>query len=271
MDAFLAAHRHLIEIATFYGAIAVMALWELLAPFRPAVTPRLGRWFDNLLLTCCNAFLIGPLLLLLGWAVMIDRLADGFGLFHRLALPYAAVLILSILALDLVGYGMHLANHFFPPFWRYHRVHHADRDVDVSTGLRFHPFEAATTALTQGAAIALLGVPPGAVIAFGALATPVLMLQHGNVTLPPSLERLLRLVIPTPDYHRIHHSAWQPETDSNFGATFSVWDYLFCTYRQAPRQDARTMTIGLAEFNDARYQNILRLLWLPFIGKAPRT
>ena len=247
-----------------------MLAWELALPFRRAGQPRLARWFDNLLLTCIIALGVAPLLTLAGWSVLVERWGDGFGLFHRLPLPYWAVLALSLLALDLVGYAMHVANHVFPPFWRYHRVHHADRDVDVSTGLRFHPFEAVTTALTQGAAIALLGMPPGAVIVAAALGATVLMLQHGNVALPPWLDRLLRLVVPTPAYHRIHHSTWQPETDSNFGATFVFWDHLFGTYRAAARADQRSMPLGVTEFNGPGQQTLIALLLLPFRGSRAR-
>jgi len=147
-------------------------------------------------------------------------------------------------------------------------MHHADLDFDVTTGARFHPVEIILSMLIKMAAVALLGAPAAAVVVFEILLNATAMFNHSNVRLPGAADRLLRLVIVTPDMHRVHHSVLRHETDSNFGFNLPWWDRLFGTYRAQPEAGHDGMTIGLPEFRNAAGQDLPWMLVLPFRGNA---
>ena len=168
------------------------------------------------------------------------------------------------MVLDLVIYAQHVVFHHVPLLWRIHRVHHADRDIDASTALRFHPVEIILSMGIKIAVVMALGAPPAAVIAFEIILNGMAMFNHANLRLPGALDGLLRLAVVTPDMHRVHHSVHMRETNSNFGFNLSLWDRLFGTYRAAPEDGHDRMTIGLAEYQDDRPSQLGFALWLPF-------
>jgi sterol desaturase/sphingolipid hydroxylase (fatty acid hydroxylase superfamily) len=174
--------------------------------------------------------------------------------------------VLSVLALDLVIYLQHVLFHAVPLLWRLHRVHHADLGFDVTTGLRFHPLEIGLSMLIKYAAIAALGPPAGAVLLFEVLLNAVTMFNHGNVRLPAALDRWLRLLVVTPDMHRVHHSILRKETNSNFGFNFPWWDRWFGTYRPQPAAGHGGMTIGIEQFRERRDSRLDRLLLQPLLA-----
>jgi sterol desaturase/sphingolipid hydroxylase (fatty acid hydroxylase superfamily) len=181
--------------------------------------------------------------------------------------------LLGFLALDLAIYAQHVAFHKAPLLWRLHRMHHADPDFDVTTGVRFHPFEILISMLIKIAVVIALGIPPVAVIAFEVVLNATSMFNHGNVAMPSWLDRALRAIVVTPDMHRVHHSVDARETDSNFGFNLSWWDRLFRTYRAAPQAGHAGMTIGLPTFRDRAELRLDRLLTQPFrggVGDLPR-
>jgi sterol desaturase/sphingolipid hydroxylase (fatty acid hydroxylase superfamily) len=170
----------------------------------------------------------------------------------------------AVLALDLAIYLQHRAFHAAKPLWRLHKVHHADLDLDVTTGLRFHPIELVLSMLIKFAAIAVLGAAPLAVLIFELLLNGVAMFNHANIRIPAGIERVLRLLVVTPDLHRIHHSVVRSETDSNFGFNLPWWDRLLGTYRHAPQAGYQDMTIGLPEYPERKPHSLWWMLALPF-------
>ena len=265
MTEFILAHEAGIRLTLFLSVLAVMIGWEFAQP-RRRLSARLGvRWSSNLGLVAVNALLVRlafPVAAVGTAAVAAER---GWGLFNAVAAPSWLAIVLSVVALDLAIYVQHVVFHKVPPLWRLHRMHHTDVDIDATTGVRFHPIEIALSMAIKMAMIVALGAPAVAVVIFEVLLNATAMFNHGNVKLPRALDRLLRLVIVTPDFHRVHHSVYRDETDSNYGFNLSVWDRLFRTYRPQPRDGHEQMTIGLDIFRDPRQRHLDKLLIQPFV------
>ncbi|MDE1977548.1 MAG: sterol desaturase family protein, partial [Elusimicrobia bacterium] len=226
------------------------------------------RWTGNLGIVFLNTALVYWLLPVT--AVVLAQLgqARGWGLLNNFPLPQAPALLLSVMAMDLAIYLQHVMFHAVPILWRIHRVHHVDLDFDVTTGLRFHPIEIALSMLIKLAVVAFLGPPPAAVLAFEILLNGTSMFSHGNIRIPQSLERTLRLLVVTPDMHRVHHSILVRETNSNFGFNLPWWDRMFGTYRSRPASGHEEMIIGISDFRDRRSWSLPWMLAIPFIGEA---
>lgn len=260
----LLAQELLLRSVFCFGILGIMTLWERHFPSRRLSVSSSLRWGSNLGLVVLNTVLLraGFPLAAVGFAGL--SVEQGWGLFNVLELPGWLVILPSVMVLDLVIYWQHVMFHALPTLWRLHKVHHADRDFDVTTGLRFHPIEIFLSMGIKVAAIALLGAPPVAVLIFEVLLNATAMFNHGNVSLPRPLDRLLRWVVVTPDMHRVHHSVIVQETNSNYGFNLPWWDYLFGTYRARPAKGNQGMTIGLTE-----YQNTLRVAQLPWMLLLP--
>jgi len=191
----------------------------------------------------------------------------GWGILNNVHVTYWTAVIMSVLALDFVIYLQHVMFHAVPALWSLHMMHHADMDIDVTTGTRFHPIEMILSMLIKIAAVAVLGPPAIAVLIFEVLLNGTSMFNHGNLLIPSALDRVLRLFVVTPDMHRVHHSVFPTETNSNFGFNMPWWDRLMGTYRAQPSLGHEGMTIGLNQFRDPTLLTLPRLLILPFVGK----
>ena len=253
-----------IRLAAFAGVFSVMALWELLAPRRPWAVGRALRWPSNLGILVADVLAVRLLLPTAAAGVALVAAERGFGLFHVIGLPFWLAAPIGFLALDLVIYGQHVMFHHVPWLWRLHRMHHADLDIDVTTGVRFHPVEILLSLVIKIATVALLGIPAAAVVCFEVVLNATSMFNHANASLPRWLDRVARLMLVTPDMHRVHHSILRQETDSNFGFNLPWWDRLFGTYRAEPRAGHDGMTIGLPVFRDPGELRLDRLLTQPF-------
>jgi sterol desaturase/sphingolipid hydroxylase (fatty acid hydroxylase superfamily) len=263
----LLSYESFIRLSCFAGVLLLMAFWEALAPRRPLTVGRPLRWFSNLGLVTLDTLAVRFLVPLgaVGMALLAEE--RGWGLFNQVSLPGWLAVALAVIALDLVIYAQHVLFHAVPLLWRLHLVHHADLDFDATTGVRFHPVEILLSLGIKVAAVVLLGTPALGVLTFEVLLNATSLFNHGNVRLPSWLDRLLRLVVVTPEMHRVHHSARPRETNSNFGFNLPWWDFLFGTYRAQPAEGHEGMTIGLTQFRDERL--VERLPWmlaLPFIG-----
>jgi sterol desaturase/sphingolipid hydroxylase (fatty acid hydroxylase superfamily) len=262
------SHEPIIRLAFFLGVLGIVAAWEALAPRRRRALGRRARWPSNLAVTALNAGLVRVVFPVA--AVGLGALSEerGWGLLNRLDLPHglAPVLavVLAVLGLDLAIYLQHVLFHAVPVLWRLHRMHHADLDVDVTTGARFHPIEILASMAIKLATIAALGAPAVAVLAFEILLNATSMFNHGNIRLPGGVDRVLRLIVVTPDMHRVHHSVVPRETNSNFGFNMPWWDRLFGTYRAEPAAGHQAMTIGIGQFRSTREQWLDRMLTQPF-------
>lgn len=259
-------HAGTIRFAAFAGIVALMVGWELIAPRRPRVVSgsRLHRWPANFGITLVNGALLGLLGPLSAIGIAAVSASQGWGLFNLLAVPRWLAVIASVLLLDLTIYAQHVLFHVVPLFWRFHRMHHADRDLDVSSGGRFHTLEILLSAAVKVAVVALLGAPVLAVLAFEVLLNATSMFNHSNVYLSPSADRWLRRILVTPDMHRVHHSIERVETDSNFGFNLPWWDVLFGTYRAQPRLGHQDMVIGIEQFGSLGDQRFDRMWLIPF-------
>lgn len=269
MTALIFGYEPAIRLSAYLGVLAAMMLWELAAPRRALAYTRWRRWPANIGIAALNTVLlrfVAP-----GAAVGIALWAEeaGIGLFNMIALPHWLEVLASFMALDLLIYAQHVAFHKIGLFWRLHRMHHADLDIDVTTGARFHPVEILLSLAIKAAAVLLLGTPALAVLLFEVLLNATSMFNHANVAMPAPLERVLRWFVVTPDMHRVHHSWHREETDSNFGFNLPWWDRLFGTYRSQPRDGHHGMTIGLPVFRDPGELRLDRMLLQPLRQDAP--
>ncbi len=258
-----------IRLAAFLGLFALFAGIEAMVPRRNLVQKRPTRWFTNLGLVVIDSLtvqLMARILPFIAVGAAIDAGMKGWGLFNHTALPGWLELLLAIMILDFAIWAQHLIVHKVPLFWRFHRVHHADRDFDVTTALRFHPVEIAFSMFIKIAVVYLIGPAALAVILFEIILNGTAMFNHANIRLPLWLDRLVRLVLVTPDMHRVHHSVHRHEHDSNYSFALSIWDRIFRTYVAQPQDGHDAMTIGL-EWQDDRPSQIGWALALPFFRK----
>lgn len=271
----LLSREPVLRLSIFLGVFVLMSVWECLAARRKRPVPRQRRWPGNLGVSILDGFvarLVAPAGAV-GFALFVE--ARSFGFFHTVVWPTLVEVVVSVVVLDLAIYWQHRLFHFVPSLWRLHRMHHADVDVDVTTGARFHPFEILLSLGIKFLVIAALGAPAVSVLLFEVLLNATAMFNHTNVKVPAAVERALRCVVITPDLHRVHHSILRRETDSNFGFNLPWWDWLFRTYRAQPEAGHDGMTLGLDQFRDPEEQRLDRMLTQPFRqqdsgGETPR-
>lgn len=261
----------IIRLGCFLGVLAMMGLWQVLAPRRPQFVERRLRWPNNLGLVVLDTVIVRLLFPLAAVGVAFLAQANGWGLFNLVAAPAWVAVPASVLLLDLTIYGQHVTFHAVPVLWRLHRMHHADLEFDVTTGLRFHPGEIVLSMLIKFAAVLALGAPPLAVLVFEILLNATAMFNHGNVRLASRLDRVLRLFVVTPEMHRVHHSILREERDSNYGFNVPWWDRLFGTYRAQPAWGHLGMTLGIDRFRDPRELWLDCMLLQPLRGDPPAT
>ncbi len=265
---FTANQELIIRLSAFVCVLVVLLSWQRIAPRREIASGSWKRPLVNLLLMIVNAFMLR--LLLPFAALSMAALAElhGWGLFNKLSVNIWLAGILSFLLFDLVIYFQHRLMHKIPLLWRMHRVHHSDTEFDVTTGVRFHPLEILISLCIKIIAVLLIGPPLIAVIVFEVVLSSSSLFNHSNILIPSLIERTLRLFIVTPDMHRVHHSARETETNSNFGFNISLWDRLFATYLDQPADGHQHLIIGLKEFRGAEFVSILWLLKQPLLNRA---
>jgi len=264
MSEFLLGHEPVVRLSAFASVFVAMALWEVLAPRRRQTVTRALRWPSNLGIVVLDTLLVRILFPTTAVGLALLAEAKGWGLFNAFSLPAWAAIPLAVILLDLAIYLQHVLVHAVPALWRLHRVHHADLEFDVTTGARFHPIEIVLSMVLKLMVIGALGAPAVAVLIFEVMLNATAMFNHSNVHIPAALDRALRLVLVTPDMHRIHHSVVERETNSNFGFNLPWWDRLFGTYRVEPAAGQEGMTIGVEQFRDPAEQRLDRMLTQPF-------
>ncbi|QDU77498.1 Fatty acid hydroxylase superfamily protein [Bremerella volcania] len=265
-------HPHvemIIRLACFLGVLVVMAIWELLAPRRVLTTAKTSRWLSNLALVVINTITARIVLPISAVAAAMFAESRQWGILYLVDWPMWVEVLLAVLIFDLTIYLQHVMLHAVPLLWRLHMVHHADMDIDVTTGLRFHTLEILLSAVIKLALIVVLGAPAIAVFLFEVLLNATSMFNHSNISLPPWLDRVVRLVLVTPDMHRVHHSVIRRETNSNFGFNLPWWDFLLGTYRDQPSKGHDKMDIGLKEYRvESQVERLPGMLLLPFARKS---
>jgi sterol desaturase/sphingolipid hydroxylase (fatty acid hydroxylase superfamily) len=273
MDGLIGQSDGLTRLAVFAGVFLAMALIELLWPKRKLIISKRKRWLTNIGISVTGTLLLR---LMAALAVPVAAIAAAFyaethqiGLLNQVAWPAWIKLVIALIVLDLAIWAQHLVSHKIPLLWRLHQVHHADRDIDVTTAIRFHPVEIGLSMLWKIVVVVPLGASPFAVFLFEVILNACAMFNHANIALPQWFDRILRLFIVTPDMHRVHHSVLRREHDSNYGFNLSIWDRLFRTYTAQPEAGHQGMTVGLNPYQSVAPARFGWSLWLPF-GRQPR-
>ncbi|WP_017931071.1 sterol desaturase family protein [Robiginitomaculum antarcticum] len=261
---FLISHEGVLRLGVFAALLAAFIMLETLLPRKARVMPRARRWLTNFAIVGVDTVLLRLIFPLAAAGTAVWANQAGFGLFNLVALPLWLTIVVTVIVLDALIYVQHIIFHRVPIFWAMHKVHHTDRDLDVTSALRFHPAEIIVSMLYKLACVALLGVPVAAVIIFEILLNGTAMFNHANLRLPLWLDKALRIVLVTPDMHRVHHSVIPKETNSNYGFCLPWWDRLFRTYRAQPEAGHEGMIVGLKPHQDERPANLLWSLALPF-------
>ena len=260
------AYEPAIRLSFFLGIFSLMVVWEVAMPRRARALTRRVRWPSNLGIVAFNTVLLRLVVPTTAVGLALLSQEQSWGLFNNLAIPFWLSIGLSVLLLDLAIYLQHVMFHAVPALWRLHRMHHADLDFDVTTGARFHPIEIVLSMGIKLAVIVVLGAPAIAVLIFEVALNATSMFNHGNVRIAPRVDGLLRLLVVTPDMHRVHHSVLPDETNSNFGFNLPWWDRLLGTSRAQPVAGHDGMTIGIEQFRTSRDQWLDRMLAQPFHG-----
>src|SRR5262245_43930879 len=255
-----------LPIWSVFGLMLLLVLAEWVAPRRKPSSSLATRWTSNVALLFINSYLVRLVIPVAGaaWAAVCQ--SHGWGLLAWVQAPAWVGMVGGVLILDLGHYLRHLFLHRNKFFWRIHITHHSDLDFDFTTGLRFHPLDAALSMVVILATVTIMGVPPAAVLIAEFLATASVLIEHSNVRIPRPIDRVLRLVVVTPDMHRLHHARGEGDTGSNLATTFSIWDRFFGTYRAASTAGPGDLLIGLPEFDDPKHLQLHWMLAQPFLG-----
>ncbi|MFK5913501.1 MAG: sterol desaturase family protein [Woeseiaceae bacterium] len=255
-----------IRLGSFLGILVLLTIWEISSPKRELLQLRRFRWFGNIGLIVISSVLVRFIIPTAAVGVALHVQQDQVGFLNQIELPFIIKFFIAFILMDLAIYFQHVIFHALPIFWRFHRVHHSDLDCDITTGVRFHPFEMVISILYKFLVIISIGAPVITVVIFEIALNAASMFTHSNIKIPQSIERLLRLIVVTPNMHRIHHSINENETNSNFGFFISIWDRLFGTYIKEPKEGHENMQIGLEDFREPKWQNLRWLLYLPFVS-----
>jgi sterol desaturase/sphingolipid hydroxylase (fatty acid hydroxylase superfamily) len=253
----------LVRLGFFAAIFSAVALSEKFSPRRILLKSKAQRWISNLGMQIMDAALLGLIPIFpVGVAIICSQ--KGWGLLNYFQIAPLPAVIIGVLVLDFLIYLQHRMFHVVPLFWRVHMVHHTDQDIDVTTALRFHPLEIMISLLIKFAAVAAIGAPPLSVLIFEIMLNGTAMFNHGNIGIPLSLDRILRMILITPDMHRVHHSVIARETNSNYGFSVPWWDRLLGTYLAQPREGHDKMKIGLNGYQDDRSLKLASMLTMPF-------
>lgn len=254
-----------IRLIFFLGIFAIMAAWESAAPKRVLTTSKRVRWTSNLAITFLNTIVLRAVFPAAAVGMALLGEWSGWGLFNTFRVSSLIAGIICLILLDLTIYAQHVLFHKLGILWRLHKMHHTDLDIDVTTGARFHTIEILLSMIIKITIVITLGAPAWSVISFEVLLNATSMFNHSNVRMPLYVDKILRRLVVTPDMHRVHHSIIMLETNSNFGFNFPWWDRLFGTYVDQPEKGHDGMTIGLADFQDAKYLKLHWMLAVPFL------
>jgi sterol desaturase/sphingolipid hydroxylase (fatty acid hydroxylase superfamily) len=248
-----------IHAVGYFGVLLVLLLVEGVVPRRRAGGALPARWLGNALIALLDTVVVRAAFPIAALSLSLLCLERQWGVSNIVPLPGWLAFASTILLLDLAVYGQHYLLHRVGFLWRVHRAHHTDPEFDVTTALRFHPLESILATSVTLLVILAMGAPPLAVLTWQVLSGALNFIEHVNVRIPSAIERALRLLLVTPDLHRIHHSAAPGESQKNFANIFSLWDRLFGTYLAQPAAGHDAMTFGLEGFADPKH---LRVHWI---------
>lgn len=252
-----------LRLGVFLAVFLLLMVLEALLPRRRLRHSKMKRWTSNIALVVINTVTVRLLVPIAGVAAAALAQQQQWGLLNQVALPGWIEMLLFLLAFDLAIYFQHRVFHAVPFLWRLHRMHHSDRDYDVTTGNRFHPLSILISSLIKTVLILLAGPTVLAVVVAEVLLNACAMFNHSNLRVPIAFDRVLRLFVVTPDMHRVHHSIDPHEHNRNFGFNFPWWDRLFGTYLAQPALGHDEMEIGIEGFRDESTEKLMPLLRQP--------
>lgn len=255
-------HLNIAKTALPAVVLATLWCWETWQPFFGQRAGRLKHAGRNLVIAVFNTVVMALAFGSLTVSVAYWTDDHQVGLLNLLALSNPIRIMLALILLDGWMYVWHRANHLVPLLWRFHRMHHSDRNMDVTTATRFHFGEQVLSSLLRLGLIPLLGIQVWNLVVYDTVVLCVIMFHHADISLS-RWDRWLRYLIVTPDMHKVHHSDWQPETDSNFSTVLSIWDRMAMTFRM--RTEPKTIVFGLKEFTDSSWQTWFGMWKTPFI------
>ncbi len=255
-----------VRLSFFFGIFTFIALWEIIKPRRDLTDTKWKRWLNNISIIVLNTAIVRIAVPLIPITVAYRAAEANWGLFNKLNWHSTIEIVCAFMILDFIIYLQHLMFHAVPILWRLHMVHHADLDIDVTSGLRFHPIEIVISILIKISVIAALGPSIISVIAFEIALNGSAMFNHGNIYINPKIDAILRLLVVTPDMHRVHHSVAIRETNSNFGFNLPLWDRIMGTYRAQSFKEHKDIVLGLSQYR--KHLSLLTMLIMPFNGKT---
>ncbi len=264
----IADNDGLIRLSVFGGVLALMLMLETLFPRKARTQNRAVHIANNLGIVVFYTIVMRVLFPVAAMGTAAYAATKGWGLFNLIDLPIWMHILISAILLDMAVYWQHVASHKIPMIWSFHKMHHADRDIDATTGIRFHPVEIVLSMLYKMVVVLLLGPHVIGVFIFEVILNGSAMFNHANVRLPLWLDKTVRTVFVTPDMHRVHHSVIVDETNANYGFNLSVWDRVFGSYIDQPQEGHDNMTIGLSEYQTDDPSNIVWCLKLPFTKQS---
>ncbi|MGI9366467.1 MAG: sterol desaturase family protein [Rhizobiaceae bacterium] len=267
MQELISEQESTVRLIAFALLFVVFALSEAVKPRRKLTVSKTNRWFTNLAIVVLDSLIVRLIFPAAAVGVAFWASANGIGVFNLINAPFWIAVIVSFVVLDFAVWLSHVLSHKIPLFWRFHRMHHADRDIDVTTAIRFHPIEIVLSMIWKAAWVLVLGAPAAAVIIFETVLNGTAMFNHSNTRLSRIMDQILRSFVVTPDMHRVHHSTNSDETDSNYGFNLPWWDKLFGTYVDQPALGHEKMQIGLSEWQDDRPTRLGWSLGVPFLGQ----
>ncbi|MCF7981471.1 MAG: sterol desaturase family protein [Pseudomonadales bacterium] len=271
MADYIITHQTSLLTYSLWLSFILALLWEILRPWIKTSYSRPVRWWNTLGLYLLNQYFIHWLMPVTTITAAIYAAKHSIGLFNLLSFDSWFGVLVGFLFFDLYHFSLHWTYHKVPLLWRFHRLHHSDPDVDLSTELKHHPFEGIVSAVLSVAFIMVLGIHPIAIILRVLINQMVSLISHANIKLPQHIDTPVRKVLVTPAMHRIHHSSWRPETNSNYGTLFSFWDRIFGTYMNKPRDGYERMELGLDSFRSPRELWLDQLLLQPFRRTPTKT
>ncbi|WP_423927042.1 sterol desaturase family protein [Candidatus Palauibacter sp.] len=249
-------------------ALAILWLVEGALPMFEGRSARARHGARNLAFGVGNAAVTALIFAAATLFVTEGARARGFGLLHLLELPGWARIAVAVVAFDAWQYLWHRLNHRIPFLWRFHQVHHSDAELDATSGLRFHTGEIVLSSIARLAVLPLLGLTVAEVLVYETILLPIILFHHSNLRVPGAVDRRLRWLIVTPWMHWVHHSDYQPETDSNYSSIFSFWDRAFGSFRL--RAEPRDIRLGLENLDRSEWGTLRGMLAMPFRRRRGR-
>ena len=255
-------HESIIRLMLFFGGLSLFLILELLVPYRPSSVSKFVRWINNLGLAFLNSFLLYLLLSKPVYSTSLYVNQSKIGILNLVSIPYWIKTLIAIVIFDFEIYIWHFLNHEMPLLWRFHRVHHSDLNLDVSTASRFHIFELGISGIIKIALIFFLGADLLMLMIFESLVVVTSQFHHSSLKVPEWFEGIWWILFVPPSMHRIHHSVIIKERNSNYGVIFSIWDRTLGTLIK--KVDQSKILIGMGSYQKTENLNFFDLMKMPF-------